>query len=731
MSHCILLFLAGKGSKGSLHSTDDTFDLKQTRSGSEDAQNTNGNGINKMTKSILKKSDSRDKRDFRSSSSTVGGASSLGSSLVKSYYGSDPERENLLDSCSSDNVVQDHEPTSTKSLKDNFLKKSHNKHSFNNEEMKAKVDSSLKNDTNSKTFGNIMLSGTNNKVDVDKSGVAGQGNQEKQSQAQKLTHEELKYLTGPKLKTGGAGMNQKEKGKNSTKVKDPNKNEKTASNGTASSNPSKAKDDLNDPMKKETAKDNMKTKKLTYEECLQQRIRNLSADTKGSSEVMASEDPNKVDEHLTEKGHIQIKAPESDTSGRRFSSNKGAVSKHGNVGAVTVEFTDTAPSLCHSTPSSITSAILASQAVPTRSPSKLPPYKKPSSNPFTTSTSGDCHKSITHSTATSSYSYSPKTDTATSKPPLTDATIKTPLRIKRKVETSNTVNPSVATVVNLNYREHPEKKESKTIKEQSKSSTHGKANAPGEKTSYASSTTKSSSKDARQYTPSIAPFVASSTNSTTSEENIGRHRVAPSSTLSVSRERTSPKIIQVAATSILPRMESEDTADVTKLAEANGRLPPLASSKEVQTSLLNISLNNKPPAISPSEVPSSKGGRGKFERGHQLSKISASKESDLETRKEVGKLIFKMGEELRDLSKKAIPTEKPHENDGDEQDLDLLQPHCSNPLCRHNCPSTTTVSVKPSTQKVICMCGRTMTMISRVSHDTTAKPDDSIVSDVS
>ena len=94
----------------------------------------------------------------------------------------------------------------------------------------------------------------------------------------------------------------------------------------------------------------------------------------------------------------------------------------------------------------------------------------------------------------------------------------------------------------------------------------------------------------------------------------------------------------------------------------------------------------------------------------------------------MGKLIFKMGEELRDLSKKAITTQK-QENDGDE--LDLLQPHCSNPLCRHNCPSTTTVSVKPSSQKVICMCGRTMTMISRVSLDKTTKPDDSFVSDVS
>lgn len=89
-----------------------------------------------------------------------------------------------------------------------------------------------------------------------------------------------------------------------------------------------------------------------------------------------------------------------------------------------------------------------------------------------------------------------------------------------------------------------------------------------------------------------------------------------------------------------------------------------------------------------------------------------------------------MGEELRDLSRKSITTQK--EETSADHDQDLLQPHCSNPLCRHNCPSTTTVSIKPSTQKLICMCGRTMTMISRASQDSkTGKPDESIVSDVS
>ena len=71
--------------------------------------------MNKKKKSILKKPDSRDKREGRSSGgASVGGGSSLSSSIVRSYYGSDPERENLLDSCSSDNVGIDSDPPTYK-----------------------------------------------------------------------------------------------------------------------------------------------------------------------------------------------------------------------------------------------------------------------------------------------------------------------------------------------------------------------------------------------------------------------------------------------------------------------------------------------------------------------------------------------------------------------------------------------------------------------------------------
>jgi AAA15 family ATPase/GTPase len=210
--------------------------------------------------------------------------------------------------------------------------------------------------------------------------------------------------------------------------------------------------------------------------------------------------------------------------------------------------------------------------------------------------------------------------------------------------------------------------------------------------------------------------------------NLDHHRIP--STSSVSGGLTATKVGKVSS-GLLSGMEREERVDLKTLTEANGCLP-LASSKEVQTSLLNLSGSNKPSPVSTSkkmEITSAKTGRAKFERGHQLSKHSAGKDSELETRKEVGKLIFKMGEELRDLSKKAIPTQKQEISEG--QNLGSLKPHCSNPLCRHNSPSTATVSTNSSTKKLICMCGRTMTMISLVSQDTTTKPDDNIVSDVS
>ena len=197
--------------------------------------------------------------------------------------------------------------------------------------------------------------------------------------------------------------------------------------------------------------------------------------------------------------------------------------------------------------------------------------------------------------------------------------------------------------------------------------------------------------------------------------------------------QTSPKLFRISAdhpSTVSSRLE--ETVDVKNVTEANGCVP-LASSKEVQTSLLNISLTNTSGATlsasNPSEISSSKSGRDKFERGHQLSETSASKVSDLETRKEVGKLIFKMGEELRDLSKKTLSTQKPEPRG--EQGLDILQPHCSNPLCRHNCPSTAIVSVKSSPKEVICMCGRTMTMVSKMKLSADNKPNASLVSDVS
>ena len=86
--------VAGKGSRSSLHSTDDSVDVSQSAVCPGDTQKSDGNSINKKKKSILKKSDLRDKRDSCTTSTTVGGgAGSFSSSIVKSYYGSDPESE--------------------------------------------------------------------------------------------------------------------------------------------------------------------------------------------------------------------------------------------------------------------------------------------------------------------------------------------------------------------------------------------------------------------------------------------------------------------------------------------------------------------------------------------------------------------------------------------------------------------------------------------------------------
>ena len=48
----------------------------------------------------------------------------------------------------------------------------------------------------------------------------------------------------------------------------------------------------------------------------------------------------------------------------------------------------------------------------------------------------------------------------------------------------------------------------------------------------------------------------------------------------------------------------------------------------------------------------------------------------------------------------------------DLSSVPAVVPHCSNPLCRHNTPTTGgTVRVTPDTQKLICVCGRTMSMV--------------------
>ena len=403
--------------------------------------------------------------------------------------------------------------------------------------------------------------------------------------------------------------------------------------------------------------------------------------------IIISEDQSIVDAHLVDASHA---------------AKAHALGKMSNVGVR--EASDSPPISSNITTSLITSSIKSEQSMPVRSPSKLPPYKKPSSisTSATSNASGNPQISTTQATASTCniLPQNSKPHTTVAKP-ATEVKVKTPLRIKRKVETTNTVNPSVPTVVSLNFRDQSDAK----LK-------HGMSGkSASNETNQTYSLNNPSAKDIQQ---SISTIVTStSSNNSDDKLNIGRHRVAP---------ETASKII----------LEPDDTGDKVTVTEANG-CPPLASSKEIQTSLLNIS--HKSPALSPSkktDMASSKTGRGKFERGHQLSKSPTNNknDADLETRKEVGKLIFKMGEELRDLSKKAIAAQEAGDN---QEDLNILQPHCSNPLCRHNSPSTNTVvSVTASSDHLICMCGRTMALISRATKDSNTKPDDkTLITDAS
>lgn len=94
------------------------------------------------------------------------------------------------------------------------------------------------------------------------------------------------------------------------------------------------------------------------------------------------------------------------------------------------------------------------------------------------------------------------------------------------------------------------------------------------------------------------------------------------------------------------------------------------ASKEIQTSNINVSSVGCDP-LSPLPFL----GGSKFERGHPQQLSQAGHAADLS----------------------SVPA---------------VVPHCSNPLCRHNTPTTGgTVRVTPDTQKLICVCGRTMSMV--------------------
>ena len=702
----------------------------------EGTQNLNGNSNKKNNKSILKKSDSRDKRDFRPTSNTTSGTSGLGSSIVRSYYGSDPERENLLDSCSSDTMAQ--ETTEIMAANENL--RQHSKHVkqchlSKKEFMASNISTRLNPELSNKHVSNISRSANRNKVDIEKGELPSLDNQEKpQLMSTKLSHEELKSLTGPKLKTGETGKSCKQHDKVSTKRKSKVVLQKDPNVATTSEELSCIKmSNLNTTLGDHKLPDGSKTVhemkpigigRVKTDESAGKSLVVPSTASRGS--IIIPEDQKKVDEHLTERA--LSKSPKLSRTDHILSSAKSTPVKKRNISIDENERADKTEGL--QSPY-LTTTKLSSQTMSTRSPSKLPPYKKPSSNsPYSASATSSPQTPVKQSRVPPGGTSDVNTTTSTLP---ADQLVKTPLRIRRKVETSTTSNPSVPTVVTLNSREHPDGKKSKTKKSKDQSPHLGTHTTQKQRDEsfHDSTNIQTESKEEYQYISSSSTIVTTSSTNTT--ENDKMNEVPTSAVTSAPSVQTSPKLFRISAdhpSTVSSRLE--ETVDVKNVTEANGCLP-LASSKEVQTSLLNISLTNTSGATlsasNPSEISSSKSGRDKFERGHQLSETSASKVSDLETRKEVGKLIFKMGEELRDLSKKTLSTQKPEPRG--EQGLDILQPHCSNPLCRHNCPSTAIVSVKSSPKEVICMCGRTMTMVSKMKLSADNKPNASLVSDVS
>ena len=708
----------------------------------EGTQNLNGNSNKKNNKSILKKSDSRDKREFRPTSNTTSGTSGLGSSIVRSYYGSDPERENLLDSCSSDNMAQDPETTEVMAANENLRKHSkHVKqcHLSKKEFMASNISTRLNPELSNKHVSNINRSANRNKVDVEKGELPSLDNQEKpQIMSTKLSHEELKSLTGPKLRTGETGKPCKQHDKVSTKRKSKVILQKDPSFATTAEELSCIKiSHLNTTLGDHKFSDGSKTEhemkpigigRVKTDDSAGKSLVVPSTSSGGS--IIIPEDQKKVDEHLTERA--LSKSPKLSRTDHILSSAKSTPVKVRNISIDENERADRTEGL--QSPY-LTTTKLSSQTMSTRSPSKLPPYKKPSSNsPYSASASGSPQTPVKKSSVPPGDLSDVNTTTPTTP---ADQLVKTPLRIRRKVETSTTSNPSVPTVVTLNSREHPDGKKSraKKSKDQSTRLESHTTERQRDESVHDSTNVKTESKEEYQYISSSSTILTTSSINTTENDKMNevRSHIPTSAVTSAPSVQTSPKLFRISAdhpSTVSSRLD--ETVDVKNVAEANGCLP-LASSKEVQTSLLNITLTNTPGATlstsHPSEISSSKSGRDKFERGHQLSETSASKVSDLETRKEVGKLIFKMGEELRDLSKKTLSTQKPEPRGA--QGLDILQPHCSNPLCRHNCPSTAIVSVKSSPKEVICMCGRTMTMVSKMKLSADNKPNASLVSDVS
>ena len=196
------------------------------------------------------------------------------------------------------------------------------------------MDQPSKVDSTQKTLGNIIMSGTNNKVDVEKKEFE-QRDLNKQPKEKKLTHEELKSLTGPKLKTGGGGKQYKDQTKGNVRVKTSNKAESTKPDQATATAVSFTNTSRVKPLpSKQASKETTKTEKLPLK--ITMKTEKQKNDLTRHP-IIISEDQSKVDEHLIDasyaaKAHTVGKIS---NTGMRPDTDSAPISSHVSASLIT------------------------------------------------------------------------------------------------------------------------------------------------------------------------------------------------------------------------------------------------------------------------------------------------------------------------------------------------------------------------------------------------------------